>query len=668
MNSDFLEQTAEVASQDAMMYRDEIANKVPYRPSPLEQAYVAALKSEFYVDANDDQRAYDFFQRRSKIDWMTQNQEDSYALYHLTKKDPWRSNVRSMTIPKKIDVVLGAIGDLNLQPETHSFTMFGEEAKAMGDAMDVLMQHARERDLADRKFMSACRYLLTYGTACRHVAWRETKVPDKIISKEYPDGRCEWSDTGSYTSDSRIWTEVDAFNRVIWGDVAQKYADLQPRKWRVRVVPYGVARMLFKDNPAWKYVKPTKLTGNQWIDLDTQNQTEWAQNAWWIVLLEYENLPRNCMALLANGILMTPVNRPMSGKYAHKKYSNTLNQLFELDPAFYAGDSLVRRLHNDAALLDFFTNALVDYTRQDLVPPVIVSFRNAVSRSMFRPGEITRASGDFKVQNLLQGRHGFDEAMALTQFIEANLEKMVKTEMQKAPPGQGQPTAYALREQMKSNLSALFTVFMAVADMERDTAELMSLQILDHYPDLGIGEIDSELGKLAGIKQVFSAKGVTGKNGQMGALNVAFADIPQDKPGYEKLNKQVRQDQVASAKFGSPKKWFLLNRDDIDNYRHMFFVQVNQEDRKSKKADRQQVRDDAAFLAQLMGQVPEALLRETISSMGKNPDDIIPKQPPQPPQQPQQQGQAPQQQPAPGQGQAPQITDQKMNQMDQAMA
>lgn len=620
-----IEQTALIAERDVVMYQEEIASKKQWNPSEEDQAYVNALKSEFYIDCQDDQRAYDFFQRKCKTEWMTQNQEDSYALYHLTKKDPWRSNVRSMTIPKKIDTVLGAIGDLNLTPETHSFTVFGEEAKLMGDAMDVLMQFARVQDRAEEKFISACRYLLTYGTVSRHVQWRVAKTPDKIITKEYSDGRCEFRETDTFTKDERIWTEVDPFNRVIWGDVTQKFADLQPRKWRIKVVPYGVARAQLKDNPMFQFVKPTKVTASMWGNIDTQNQTEWAANAWWVILMEYENLPRNVYALLANGVPMTPCNRPMTGKFAHKKYSNTLNQLFELDPLFYAGDSLVRRLHNDAALLDFFTNGLVDYVRQDLVPPLVVSFRNAVNRSMFQPGAITRAAGDFKVQNLVERRHGFDEAMAMTRFIEDNLEKMVRSEMQKLPPGQGAQTAVAIREQVKANLSALFTVFSAVATMERDTAELMSLQILDHYPEMGIGAIDNELGKFAKIKQVFSAKGTVGNSGQMGARQVAFADIPKDKEGFAKLQKQMAQDQEASRRFGSPKKWYLIDKDTIDDYQHMFYVIVNPEDRKSKKADRQQVRDDTQFLASLMGQVPEALLRDTISSMGKNPDDIIPK-------------------------------------------
>lgn len=629
--------TAEVASQDMVMYQAEIASKRTYRPNADEQAYVNALKSEFTVDCEDDQRAYDFWQRKSKTEWMRQNQEDSYALYYLTKKDPWRSNIREMTIPQKIDLVMGAIGDLNLVPETHSRTLYGQAAEQMGDAMDVLMQDARIKDRAEEKFMSAARYLLTYGTVCRNVAWRVTKTPDKIITREYPDGRCDFRDTGSFTTDERVWTDVDPFNRVIWGDVGQKYADLQPRKWRIKVVPYSVFRATFKDNPNFPFVKPTKMTGNTWIDLDTQNQIEWAENAWWVILLEYENIFRNVYAVTANGVLMTTINRPLPGKYAHKKYSHTLNQCFELDPGFFAGDSLVRRLHNDASLVDFFVNALVDYTRQDLVPPIIVSFRNAVNRSMYQPGAITRASGDFKVQSLLENRHGFDEAMALTKFISDNLDKTVRQTVQNPKPNQlgAHPSATQIVEQAKENLQTLFTIFMAVSNMERDTAELMQLQILDHYPSMGIGPMDTQLGKIANITQVYSSKGSVNKSGKMGQRQVAFADIPQDKPGFAKLQKQISLDQKTTAKHGNPSKWFLMDRKEIDNYQHMVFVTINQEDRKSKKADTQKIIDNATQLQALLGgQTPEALVRQVATSMGLDPDEVVPQQPTQGPQMP----------------------------------
>jgi len=634
--------------QDYSLAYSDLKDKEPYAPQGEELAFVHALKEQWQRDWQDHVKPYDFFQRKDLYSWMQRNESDSYALYYQTRKEPWRSNARMKTIPTKIHAIIAAAADLNLQAEVESFSMYGMEIKNLGASIEGLLEHANILDNYEEKRKWRYHYMLTQGSLSVNVRWQITNKLLRPVSKDnFETGECIWRDTEEVKKEGAIFTQIMPLNRVILGDVTQQDINLQPHVWYDYVVDYDIARMMYGRWKNWKYVKPVQTTDDLWLDTNSQAQVEETIYNRKCRIRVYEDIWRNLYAVIINGVLMTPPNRPMPGKFWDKVYSHTWTPLLPLSSHFAYGGSLADMLHNDAFLRDFFYNALVDRTRQDLEPPLVTSYRNIVNRHMFKPGTVTSVGKDFSLQHAIMPDNGTSQAYAMAKFIEENIEKASVPSIVQGQRGPGTATAYEIREQTKNALRTMFIFFSSIAEAERQIANLQIRLIAEHYPSLGASKIDSEISNLVGgIRKVFSTKGTVTKDGMSGDKNVAFVKNMDNLP-TDKIKVKLMQDAAASRMLGTPRKWYLIDPDTMAEAKHVVYVRINPSQRKSKQADAVEAREKAQFYAQFPNISPEWNITRLLTAQGDDPKEAIVKQ-----EEPQQGPQMPV--PEMGQGQLPQ--------------
>lgn len=620
--------------QESVAY-DDLKEKTPWMPTPDEQAFTLALKNQWQRDYEDHVRPYDFFQRKNLDSWMKRNEEDSYALYRETRKEPWRSNARMKTVQQKIYAIIAAAADLNLQPEVRSFSMYGSEIQGMGDGIEGLLEHAHILDNDENKRKWRYHYLLTQGTISENVRWQVMNRTLRPISKDnFTTGECEFTDSQEEKREGRIFTQITPLNRIILGDVTQQDINLQPHTWSEYITDYDVTRTMYGKWKNWKHVIPISNTSaNIWMDSNTQSQTEDSIQARKCRIRVYEDIWRNVYAVFINDVLLTQPNRPMPGKSWDKMYSHTWTPLLPLSAHFAYGGSLCEMLHNDAFLRDFFYNALVDTTRQDIEPPLVTSYRNIVNRFMFRPGAVTPVGKDFKLEHAIIRNGGENQAMVMLKFIEENIEKSSVPNIVQGQQGSAQVTAYQIREQIKNALRTMFIFFSAMAEAERQKAVLEIRNIAEYYPTLGVGKIDSELSKLVGgIRKVFMSKGTVTKDGMRGDKQVAFVKNMDNLPTL-KIKQALMRDEAASRILGSPRKWHLIDPETMAEAKHLVYVIINPSQRKSKQADEQEAREKNLAYRDEPLISPEWRTRRLLTSQGEDPNEAMVKQDQQQPQQ-----------------------------------
>lgn len=616
-------------SMDESGYLDGYVEGPEYNPQGPEAAYRNALVSSFYRDYTNFSRPINAFQRMNIYSYMQQNEADSYVLSYPTRKEPWRNNTRLQTIPEKIDAVVAAVADLNLKDEVRSFSMYGSESDPMADAMEGLLEHAHELNLSQDKLRYNVRSHFIHGTAAESVDWRCMKQARKSLTSKGDYANAEWKDLPD-SEDKRIWTSSIPLNRVIPGDLSQPYIWLQPHIWIEYVMDYEVFKSIYGHLPNAKYVRPVAVNNYVWAQTGYQAQIETDVIPRKVYLVVYQNRWRDEMAILANYVLLTKPGLPMPGKFLDKQYSVAWTPLIPVEHLCY-GISGVQRMHNDSVLRDFFYNALVDRTRQELEPPVVTSYRNIVNRYMFRPGAITPVGADFKVDRIISDQAGISDSFAMIKFIDENINRIsVPLIMQGQQPGQG-VTAYQIREQMKNALRTMFVIFSAVAEQKRQVTQLMIRNILEYYPEFGVSQIDQNLGEVNKIlKKVFTVKGQVAKSGMQGKRKIGFAKLPENVKVGSALMRGLQMDEEASRIYGTPHKWYLLDPDTMRKFKHQAYVIINPGQRKSKEADKIEAREEYLQLRQdpLINQ--EKNLAEYLSKTGKNPDEWIQKGQPQP--------------------------------------
>lgn len=635
-------------------------------PDEKEAQYLGILKGQWTNDWNVMSNTYDFFQRKNLISYMQANESDSYLLAYVTRKEAWRSNTRRQTIREKIDTVMAAVADLNLQAELSSYTMWGESAEPVAEGLEVLLEHADGLNLSEEKDKLSTLYLLVHGTISEDVQWQCRYKVEKTS---------EWDPTTMKFSlkerknvepaFEQIWTQVHPLNRILLGDITQPFMHLQPHIWSEYVMPWESGDTIFGEWQRWKFVKPmtaTMLDAEQ-SDLITQTQEEQATatEPRMIRARIYENIWRNEYAIIINNVLMTPVGLTLPTKLKDLAYSKTWQQLFPFSPHFAPGMSFVQRMHNDGVLLDFFYNALVDKARQGIEPPLVSSFRTIYNRNMFRPGNVSQ--GDVSSKPLITHQGVTQSDMGMIEYIETNLDKA------STPPiasGQGSPggtTAYEIREQQRAALRTMWNVFSAVAGMKRQRTELMLRLVMENYPKLKVQKLDDETGKVVStLKKLFTVTGPINKDGIEGNKEVGFATLPMDGKEAYKVRAAMKADSTNSS---YPKKRILLDPDVIKEMRHTIQVIVNPADRKSKKADKAEVRDEYQMYVNNPGIDQAWANKMLLVANGRDPEDALAKAPP-PGQQPGMPGQPPQGMPGqPGMPSSP-PQDMQMNKQMQA--
>jgi len=648
---------------------EEITRKEEYNPIGKEQEYLNSLKSCWKLDLDADQKPYDFFQRKNKLAYMQQNEADSYALFNETKKDRWRNNTRITTQRDKVDAIISAVADLNLQEEIHSFNAHGERARSIETPLEHLIEFANVLDEYERKQKMAVFYLLTHGSLSEEVCWLETNKKGKVLkSVDYESGTFKADKGTELKNNGKIWTRIQPLNRLILGDITQPFINLQPRIWKEFVFDYNLANQYFgKWKNFKKYVKPVAQVSREWTSLESESQAEDMTSANKVHCLVYENIWQDEYAVICNGVLVTPVGYPMPSKFLDKKYSCTLTQLYDFSPNFAYGYSFVQRLHNDAGLKDFFYNALVDRVRQELEPPLVTSYRSIVNRHMFKPGSVTPVGGEFKVEQIIKDQGGINHAQAMVEFIDNNLDKVVPPIFGGGSP-QGATTAYEIREQMKNALRTMYNIFSSVAYARKQRAELVLRLILEKYPEMGIGTVDDKVSKaVGGVKHIFTTKGRASDLGGDGVAQVAFAKIPS---GADRLGvfEEMAQSEATGKTKGEIKKWHILDSKAVFEMEHSVFVAVNPSQRKSKLADSYEAREDYVEFMNNPLLDKKVVTREYLVEKGKDPEKYIIKQQPAVPGQEQmkQSGQEQMMPPMKPMKSPAQATEQKMNNLEKA--
>lgn len=607
---------------------NDLKNKKPYYPKGVELDYLNSERADFNAASQEYFREHKQLQNKNINDYISACESTGLGLPRMTKKDPWRNNMVTPVVQEKLDAVVAAVADLNLQPELRSFSIHGDEMNEMADGMEGLLEIAHVLNNTEDKDRFHNRQFLQDGAICKDVQFKQQiKKASRIIKESFKDGSIDYKDIPDEV-EGRIDVSTIPLNRIILGDVTQHQMSNQPFIFKDYTLKYLEAWALFHEWENWSFVRPVSSVSRMWGETPIQQEFSDDIANGLVRMIIKENVWLNQFSISLNGVLMTKPGRPMPGRFTAKEYSVTWTPLIPLGKLAF-GESMVYRMRNDAILRDFFVNALVDRKRQDLEPPVVTSFRTVLNRQMYRPGTATPVGSDFKVTPLIQAQTGADSAFAMIDFIDKSLSNASISPLAQGQNQGGGITALQIREQMKNQLKVMWNIFSAVAESKRQETNLMLRLIMEHYPEMGVGKVDSAISDfVGGIRKSFSTRGQV-KGGE-GERKVAFANL-DDAPTL-KISQMLEREQRAKTDLGSPQKWYLIDPTIMRKSKHVVYVIVNPTQRKSKQADKLQVREDYAVFAQNPLIDQEWNTRQLLKSSGYNPDDALKQEQPNMPQ------------------------------------
>ena len=107
---------------------------------------------------------------------------------------------------------------------------------------------------------------------------------------------------------------------------------------------------------------------------------------------------------------------------------------------------------------------------------------------------------------------------------------------------------------------------------------------------------------------------------------MAFAPLG-DKSAFN-LSKMLERDELSASEFGTPRKWNVIDPEVMRKSKHSVFVIVNPTQRKSKQADKAQIKQDYIEFSQNPLIDQEWNTRQRLKASGYDPEEALKKEEP----------------------------------------
>lgn len=362
----------------------EKINRPDYSDEELD--YIKELQKRMWSSKEMRDTQHDEFDSMDYVTYYEHNHRlaNTYLKPKSNKDD---TNFQSGVIRQKIFALLSALINLNLSPDIEAYDKDGLEVKALGDAMEDIINRVNELDNDEEKKYLRFFELVVQGTVFVEEVWEERMRKIKKTRSNF-DGKiksAKWDERMEKAFSKPSRHIIQGVN-VYLGDITKYDISDQPFIFTVDYMPYDEAKTLFGEWDRWKNV-PRNVDK---FAPEDQNIFSWQVNARdddRVEIVRYQDKWNNESAVILNGVLMTPVGLPLP--FGYEEYTIAQQNLEPIRFNFSYGKSLVSRIKNKVALLDEFQRLSILKTQKSFMPPYLNLSGRMLTSRVLMPGRIS---------------------------------------------------------------------------------------------------------------------------------------------------------------------------------------------------------------------------------------------------------------------------------------
>lgn len=434
----------------------------PYTAEEIQ--YLGGLQQRLWLARTQRDARQDEFDGMTYLEYYESNEK--WANSFITpKKNREDTNFISGTVRAKLLALLAALNNLDLASEWAAFDEENVKIVALGDAMEDVILKTCELDNDDEKKLMRQYEMLKQGTVFVEELWDERYYTEKKMTSEF-DGTnmdVKWT-TRLKKAFARPTRNVIPGPNVYLGDITQYDMEKQPYIFTVAILPYSEAQTMFGDWERWQYVtrelrkfapeQIMSMFNNTWRLTNVQKEQ--------VEVVRYQDKWNNEFVVLCNGVLMTPVGLPLPWGYTDYNISK---QNFEpFHSRFAYGNSFVRKIRNDVAILDEMLRLMVLKTQKSFMPPYLNISGRTVSNRVFMPGRITNGipPGTLTPINPKETEGVTSAELAMLRQIQDVINQQSVSPTFAGQPAEGSPTATEINQtQAQAKMIMGLTIFAA---------------------------------------------------------------------------------------------------------------------------------------------------------------------------------------------------------------
>lgn len=515
------------------------------------------------VEYSDDEKAYRGYliEKMNRSRNLREDQHDE--LDGMTYTDYFQTNARaanSYIPPKqnekdsrivtgitegKVESMLSALLNLNLDPNITAYDESNEELSELGENFELLVKKSREIETPDYDVKRPLIYkeLLDQGD----VFVEETFVEAKQIQKKLKKG-FKWSDAMKM---SKIWDEDSVIHEecavrvisgmnVYAGNVRDFYIDTQPFMFVRDYITYEEADMLFGNWPRFKHV-PAKLEHfNQAPDTsDYQDWTLLAVDSGFVEVIRYYCKPTDEMQILLNGVMMLPIGFPMSGVLGHNEYPIRKGSVSPISKFFFYSKSVASKAKIDQAVIDEFLRLFIHKTQKSVKPSMANNTGRQLSSKIFDPAVIVNDIDPNKLQEIGRNEGVTNSEFAVYDLLRREIDAKSVSPVFQGQSATGSQTATEASILMKQSMQNFGVTIWGVMNLEKGMAWLRLHNIIRNWTKTQDQRVNKFKGKLIDVFKKIEMDD-TFEDGTEGTRTIEFTEEVPDSAqvmGMEKFMK-----------------------------------------------------------------------------------------------------------------------------------
>ena len=466
-----------------------------YNPSKKDKERISEVMQKFTLAYEVMHKPYREFNDESLITHMTDLQK-LWNSYREPKSenpdDAWKSQtVRPIVRNRAVSIAAHVTGTV-IHPVIQAQNKDQQTDKDASVVMRGLMEWANDQADYVKTFLYAVIGALVNPATIIHTEYCEVH---REIKEEQEDGEYKkkmiLDDVLSGFKDTLV-----PLDELLISDIYEHDIQRQPYIiWR-RVIPWTTAYAKYADNKLFTdHVKP-----------GVQVMFDAASDAFYEVFDEnlsshlveeaiYYDRYQDLQLRFVNGVLLDRPDKPNPRKDKMYPFVKGGYELIDEGKFFYYF-SLVRKMKDDAEIVNTLYNMVIDGTFLQLMPPTAVFGDEYINSSVVTPGTVTTFRENTKLQKIDVGNN-LQAGFNTLDKIESSIQESSNDTLQSGQKVGGAQTAFEI-SRLEQNANVMLGMFAKMIGFMVKDLGILRIGDIVHY--MTVGEIDEIVGDDASLK------------------------------------------------------------------------------------------------------------------------------------------------------------------------
>jgi len=497
-----------------------------------------------------------------------QANEDAIYTYLRPKLNDGEVRINTATSEKKLETVKNEILSFNFKSEVRSFDENNNEIEQLGDDFTDIVKQTETQESADDMDEEALTQLLGQ----RALFMEEVFVDEEIVDKRQFRAKNGVIKIRIQKPEKRL---LDG-RQIYLGDItmpARRFND-QPYYLKVERKTWEQVRLIYKDNPRWRFVKAgtpdsdSKAFNYRFNKGLEKNEVE---------IIHYYSFPDDEYQVKIQGVLMLALGTPLP--YEKEGYNVTMT-VTKAIPGFAYGKQLISSAKTVQGLENETIRLMIRKMRQGIDQPM-VSRRKTGGKDIWAPGSVVKGMpGDFE---RLLDHNGVNQSefnmFSLISKITA--EFIGASRLSQGVEGDKKTARESILLQ-RNFIKNLGHSILAWKRVIRDMALLRIYNVLENFSE-PIGKVkDQRTGKVINVFRRFSINDAKLEDGRTGKKIIQFLDRQITEEEEVAIFKKQNEQELKGKRL----RFRTINVTALRQFPMFWYVVVNPQEQEGSEIDK----------------------------------------------------------------------------------